>query len=86
MNLVHWVTSDWTHAYTVLDVVLGVIVFLWGIWTASYERQTGKKMDPSKLTLVMGFFMDVAKNVPGFANRALKAADKPPLFIEKSPE
>lgn len=86
MRLVHWITSDWTHVYTAIDVVLGVAVFLWGIWTASYERQTGHKMSQSGLTLVMGFLMDVAKNVPGFANRALRAADKPPLFIEKDKE
>ncbi len=85
MNLLHWITSDWTHAYAALDAVLGCSVFLWGIWTASYERQTGHKMPASKLTLLMGFFMDLSKNIPGLANRALEQAGKQPLFLPKPP-
>lgn len=86
MNIVHWITSDWTHVYTAVDVVLGGVVFLWGAWTASYERQTGHKMAPSTLTIFMGFLLDLSKNIPGLANRALEKAGKTPLFLPKEPE
>lgn len=86
MRLLHWITSDWTHIWTTFDIAISAIVFLWGAWTASYERQTGHKMATSNLTIFMGFLLDLSKNIPGLANRALERAGKTPLFLPKDPQ
>jgi len=86
MTLLHWITSDWTHLWTTFHIAVSAIVFLWGACTASYERQTGHKMATSNLTIFMGFLLDLSKNIPGLANRALERAGKTPLFLPKDPQ
>ena len=83
-QLTTWLLADWTHLYSAFTMLLGTYALIWALVRASYERVSGAPMPRTKTVLWLDVVADMANNLPGGINRALRGTGNPPLFLPRS--
>jgi len=81
MISLHWI---WDNRLTL--IAYGGMIFAgyamgWALVRASYERVVGKPMPRTRLVLFLDILADLAINIPGAVNRALRHQGADPLFL-----